>query len=208
MKDELRYFFRPGRDLLPDKSEALRYMGYRSGADNEAFERLYEECLGEFMAAASYKAVARPAHINKDGELLDFGFCRIENGNLAKNLTGCRVCWLFAATAGAGIDRLIRRYSVLSPAKAMIIDCIASSAVEVWCDEVCRELAHSSGACKPRFSPGYGGVSLDYQKGILAFLDAGRKLGLTLTDSLLMTPKKSVTAFVGIKDQTGIEEIE
>ena len=39
------------------------------------------------------------------------------------------------------------------------------------------------------------------QKDIFKILDCSKKIGLTLTDSLLMSPTKSVTAIVGIKDE-------
>ena len=32
-------------------------------------------------------------------------------------------------------------------------------------------------------------------------LDCGRTVGITLTDSLLMTPSKSVTAIIGMKER-------
>ncbi len=51
---------------------------------------------------------------------------------------------------------------------------------------------------RPRFSPGYGDLTLLAQKDIFAVLDCGKRIGLTLNDSLLMSPSKSVTAFVGI----------
>ena len=47
-------------------------------------------------------------------------------------------------------------------------------------------------------SPGYGDLALDVQKDIFALLDCERQIGLTLGDSLLMSPGKSVTAFAGI----------
>ncbi|MBQ7879735.1 MAG: Vitamin B12 dependent methionine synthase activation subunit, partial [Clostridia bacterium] len=39
---------------------------------------------------------------------------------------------------------------------------------------------------------------LQTQKEMFALLDCERKIGLTLTESLLMSPTKSVTAFVGL----------
>ena len=97
-----------------------------------------------------------------------------------------------------GVDRLIIRCSALSAIEGMVCDCIASSGIEVWCDEV-NAIAVDGREAKPRFSPGYGGVSLSCQEDILSFLDAQRKLGITLNSSLMMIPKKSVTAFIGIK---------
>ena len=50
-----------------------------------------------------------------------------------------------------------------------------------------------------RFSPGYGDFDLKYQKDILEYLDANKKIGISLTDSLMMIPTKSITAIIGIK---------
>ena len=49
-----------------------------------------------------------------------------------------------------------------------------------------------------RFSAGYGDVPLELQRDIFALLDCPRRIGLTLNESLLMSPSKSVTAIVGI----------
>ncbi len=196
----LTFISKTGDEIEPDKKEALRYMGYKSDNVSEELEEMYEDCLKEFRKVAFYKAVYKETPISVSEGVVDFGFCRIENENLCKNLRGCKSAALFAATVGSGSDRLIMRYSKVSPAEGMICDCIASSAIEVWCDEV-NEKCVGGRESKPRFSPGYGGVSLEYQKDILAFLDAERKLGITLNDSLMMTPIKSVTAFVGIRGE-------
>lgn len=194
----LVFLCRSGDKVEPNKREAFRYMGYKSDIKSDEIERLYESCLEMYKSVASYKAVYRSVEISIEGDLVDFGFCTIENENLAKNLSGCQSAIVFAATAGAGVDRLVMRHEKLSPVQGMICDCLGSSAIEVWCDEVNKQ-AVCGRQSKPRFSPGYGGVSLEYQRDILSFLDAERKLGIALGDSLMMTPKKSVTAFIGIK---------
>ncbi len=199
MTNALNFLSKQGNEIEPNKREAFRYMGYKKEIKSEEIEALYDQCLKKYCDAASYKAVFRQVTIAVEGTTVDFGFCKIENESLAKNLSGCSSAIVFAATAGAGVDRLIMRCSKLSPAEGMICDCIASSAIEVWCDEV-NETAVNKNSSKPRFSPGYGGVSLEYQRDILTFLDAERKLGITLSDSLMMTPKKSVTAFIGIRN--------
>ena len=173
-------------------------MGCKSYCRNDELEEIYEKCKAEYKKAASYKAVMSKVPVTlKEDNVVDFGFCKIQNENLYKNLSGCDFAYVFAATAGIAVDRLIMRYSKISPVEAMICDSIASSAVEVWCNEVNAEISVLS-ATKPRFSPGYGGVSLEYQKDILAFLDAEKRIGITLNDSLMMVPAKSVTAFVGV----------
>ena len=55
---------------------------------------------------------------------------------------------------------------------------------------------------RPRYSPGYGDLPLAFQQDLFRALDCERRLGLTLTDSLLMVPSKSVTAIIGMKEKT------
>ena len=176
-------------------------MGYKNDKPDEVVEELYRECLAEYQKAASYKAVCRkvPVLLKENGRI-DFGFCSIENENFYKNMKNCSSAYVFAATAGVGVDRLIMRYTKISPAEGMICDSIASSAVDVWCDKVNVQLAETE-KISPRFSPGYGGVSLEHQKEILSFLDAEKKLGIVLTDSFMMIPAKSVTAFIGVCEE-------
>lgn len=196
----LIFLSKNGDEIEPDKKEAFRYMGCVSDNTYE-LEAVYEECLREYKKVASYKAVYKLCDIAQcDNSAIDFGFCSIQNDALYKNLSYCGKSAVFAATAGVGVDRLILRYSKTSPSHAVVVSAIASSAIEVWCDEINGEI-NKIYKTKPRFSPGYGGVSLSYQKDVLSFLDATRKIGITLNDAFIMSPAKSVTAFVGIKEK-------
>ena len=49
-----------------------------------------------------------------------------------------------------------------------------------------------------RYSPGYGDLSLESQKQVFALLNPPKYIGVTLNDSLLMSPSKSVTGIIGI----------
>ena len=50
----------------------------------------------------------------------------------------------------------------------------------------------------------YGDLPLEMQKDIFNVLDCSKRIGLTLNESLLMSPSKSVTAIIGIsKDKCG-----
>ena len=195
------FLSKSGGEIEPDKKEALRYMGCRDFEISDSFEEIYQECLEEYKKAASYKAVYRFTDVCQESyDANCLGFCKIYSEHLYKNLSGCSNAAVLAVTAGAGVDRLLLRYSKISPAHAIVTDCIASSAIEVWCDEV-NEQINKQYETKPRFSPGYGGVSLEYQKDVLSFLDAERKTGIILNDALMMIPMKSVTAFIGIKEK-------
>ena len=98
------------------------------------------------------------------------------------------------------MGRLLLRYGKTQPSFALVLDAYGSAAVEGWCNAVNDRLAQGK-LLRPRFSPGYGDVPLTVQPQVLSMLDATRKLGITLNDSLFMTPCKSVTAFVGISSE-------
>ena len=186
-------------EVLPDKKMAYRFMGCKESFGD--MDEMYEESLELYKKAALFKACYRKTSVSFFGEKgVSFDFCKIESESLRKNLEGCKSAFIFAATSGSAVDRLIKRQGTISAADAMIVDCVASSGIEVFCDILNSEMEKGR-KLKPRYSPGYGDVSLCCQKEILSFLDAERKIGLTLTDSYLMVPVKSVTAIVGILEE-------
>lgn len=185
-------------EIGTDKKMACRFMGCKSTALSEPLAEVYEECLECYMNTAEPKAVIRKTSVSfgEDNEVV-FDFGSVKSESLCKNLEGCKSAYVFAATVGIGVDRMLKRLAVSSEAEMMVFSCIASSGVECWCDYINEKLSEKH-TLKPRFSPGYGGVSLEIQKDILQFLEAEKMLGLTLTESLMMIPVKSVTAIVGI----------
>ena len=106
---------------------------------------------------------------------------------------------IFATTVGIGLDRLIMKYSRLSPSRAVCLQAIGAERIEALCDAFCDELKSDFAVTSPRFSPGYGDFSINFQTEIFKALDCPRKIGLSLNSALLMSPSKSVTAIVGIK---------
>lgn len=132
-------------------------------------------------------------------QTLQIGDFTVTSQALAKNLQGCHSCFLLAVTVGAGVDRLIARLGVSSPARQFMTDAAASALVEGACDKLCNRLAETN-RCRPRFSPGFGDFLLEYQTELLRLTGAAKQIGLTLTDALFLTPSKSVTAVIGIED--------
>lgn len=196
--NDLRIITCPASEIQINKKEALRYMGIRGKAPGEEIDRLYDECLALYKEAASFKASAAFVRLKSDGESVDLGFCAFESKCLALNLRGKSEAALFAATSGLDVDRLIMKHMRTEKSKALVIDAIASAGIEAFCDMVNEQLKAGREASS-RYSPGYGDLSLEAQPAILDFLDARRKLGITLNERLFMTPKKSVTAIFGIK---------
>ncbi len=122
---------------------------------------------------------------------------------LRNNLEGCKAAVLFAATVGSGMDRMIRRFEKSDPQMGLFLQGLGAERVESLCDLFNAEVdaaAQSLGhMTRRRFSPGYGDLPIEVQKEFLPLLDAERRLGITLSDSYLMSPSKSVTAIIGIE---------
>lgn len=189
------------RDAYCDKRQAYRFMGCKTDSDNGELDRIYAECESLVKSVSAPKAVWRKSKVSFEGEdTVCFDFGKIKSAALCKNLEGCKEAYVFAATVGIGVDRLLLKYKQLDAVKAMVTGAVGSSLVECWCDCVNKKIADGK-KTRPRFSPGYGGVELCHQREILDFLDAEKRLGITLTDSFFMTPVKSVTAFIGVVEE-------
>lgn len=181
-------------------SETLRYLGYaKKSVVESGVEELLNSCADEVLAAQNLRACYSVFDIYAEGEKLNLGFAQVESRSLAINLSGCKKIVLFACTAGVGIDRLIAKYSRISPAKAAVIQAAGAALVEDWCEEICALIKREYGETKPRFSCGYGDLPLTLQRHIFAALSVEKHLGITLSDDCFMTPTKSVTAIVGIR---------
>ena len=128
------------------------------------------------------------------------GVCTVKSENLKRVLGNSREAFLFAVTLGNKVERHLLRLSRLSVSEHFIADAIASAYAEAAADKA-QELLDSKAKTKNRFSPGYGDVPLEIQKDVLYCLNAERLLGITLTDTLLMKPQKSITAIVGIENE-------
>ena len=133
---------------------------------------------------------------------IDLGYTRLESKDLYKNLSGCIQVYTLAVTLGLQIDRTIARLAVSSPGKAFAVDALASAYAESAADALSKifreELSDDATLC-PRFSPGYGDVPLTIQTTVLEALEATKHTGITLGTNLLMTPRKSITAFQGVR---------
>ena len=122
---------------------------------------------------------------------------------LRRTIEECDKAVLFAATIGSGIDRLIRRYEKADPKLGLLLQGLGAERVESLCDafndevtSICKSLGRET--CM-RYSPGYGDLPIEVQREFLPLLDAERRLGITLSESCLMAPSKSVTAIIGVK---------
>ncbi len=173
-----------------DEQEILHYANSKEGAEIDA---LLSDCLKEVLPKLSYKVCYREFSLSEWDTLCG----EFPSKHLQNLVLGKQGIVLFCATLGIEIDRLIAKYEIVSPAKAVLLQAIGTERIEALCDVFCQEIAKEKGAVTPRFSPGYGDLSLQTQKKVFELLEISKRLGIGLSDGLLMTPTKSVTAFLG-----------
>lgn len=178
--------------------EILRYARCGGALDAQT-EELLRSCIKEAQTVLVYKVCHCELPVQICGSICDFGCFALESAGLSKNLSGCESVILMAATLGIGLDRLIAKYGYLSPARALMLSAIGTERIEALCDSFCACAEKESGRyLGARFSPGYGDLELSAQREIFSLLGCEKHIGLFLSDSLMMTPSKSVTAFAGL----------
>ena len=176
-----------------NESEVLRYASCGANADESAYA-LLRACVQESQDAFSY----RVCYAVTDTETLINAFANTEREPLRMRVAGAEKVVVFCASVGLGIDRLINAYSRIAPSKGLFFQAFGTERVESLCDAFCKDIQTENAQwfTGGRFSPGYGNLPLSMQKTVFALLNVEKHIGVTLNDSLLMTPTKSVTAFL------------
>lgn len=195
-----------------NKSEVLRYLAYKDKNADKETDILINESIEELKEISELKYVYRIFDIIKDDDTVSFEKqINIKSKDLNNLLKNCKRSAVMAATLGFEVEKKIRYYSLSNLSKAVIFDACAASCIEYLCDmaEVeIKELAAKEGCnITFRYSPGYGDVSISHQGDILSALNTQKLIGLSVTDSFILVPRKSVTAFIGFSAENEFKEI-
>ena len=183
-----------------DLHEVARYMGYKHGAKpSEEICELIEKAYNELCKVIQPKYIYKEYDFTKteDGIIIDGIEFRSEK--LLNHFRDSNSIILFGATIGVGADTLVRKYSVTDLALTSVAHCVGASLVENLCDKACEELKKEIiGEHRARFSPGYGDLDISSQNDFFKLLPMTTQLGITLSENYMMTPTKTVTAFIGV----------
>ena len=177
------------RPLAIEKPEAIdilqaaRYFGCHGEPDAGTLA-LLERCAGPLLAAAMPRAVWLEADVDS---LTEAGI--LAGDDIFRHLEGCGHALLLAVTLGAGVD-----------ASDALGSALAEQAADAAEAELRQWAAGEGKYLTGRFSPGYGDWPITVQPLVAAALDTARRAGLCVTSTNLMTPRKSITALLGVSD--------
>ncbi len=195
--------------MLIDKKEVLRYLGYKNQKIDKTLDTLLEICIEEIKNYSNSKYTFKIFDISKIQESQDIN---INNTNLTfhgkdiyNHLKNSTKCATIALTLGIEIEKRTKLYEKSNLTKALIFDACATTAIESYCDEVQKEIEKEAKkldlGVTYRYSPGYGDFNINIQQDILKILDASKRIGLTVTDTNILIPRKSITAVIGFQDK-------
>lgn len=195
-----------------NRKEAARYLGYGGKEPDEVILKLMDECEGPLMEACHPSFCFGVFDITVcSEERIVLSECALElhGKDIVKLLQNCDKVVLLAATLGSGVDALMRKLQVTDMPKALLTDAMSGVAIEQICDDFQEELMIRFPDRKQtmRYSPGYGDLPLAIQKDFLAAVEAPKRIGVAATESSMLSPLKSVTAVIGLRDVAKEKEL-
>lgn len=187
--------------LSIDAIEARRYAGLQKAVDFDE-EKILEAC-------EDTRLLAKPKGV---WEIYDYDFetqtinanppCQLQGKKIGQHLAGCEKVIALSATVGEDIEEdITRRFSSGEYSSAVLMDAAATAAVEQLADGMEKAISPKMAAqgflLKWRFSPGYGDWPLTQQPELIRLAKA-EQIGVKLTTSMMLTPRKSITALIGL----------
>ena len=184
-----------------NKNDVLRHLGH----NNQEIDQSLDEMIDDYMKSVeglNGKYIYQIFDFEQGDDIKVLNTILNLKGDSIKHiLSQASQLILFAGTLGHEMDQKILKSSYDSSLNMMILDACASVKIEDVLDQMEEEIKTTHPVhLTPRFSPGYGDLSLDIQRDLIEVVGA-KKIGIHVTDSSILLPKKSVTGIIGISDK-------
>ena len=140
-------------DTLPPfcEKEILRYAGCKK--EDPAVLALMHSAMEEAAGVLTYRVCHCRLSVTLRENVCDFGFFSLESRDLSQYLSSCEWTSVFAATVGIAPDRLVAKYSRISPSRAVLLQALGAERIETLCDSFCRELKEETGYTAEKWTP-------------------------------------------------------
>lgn len=193
------------KELSLDKTNMYRSLGYKTQAPEENIQKEIEMAMASVESAATPRWIWGKYTLNKGNMTLEPIQLELAGKDIVEHLQGCNEVILLAVTLGAKIEQVTRMAQATNMQQAILVDIAASTLIEQYADltqQILLEaMAQNGEYITSRYSPGYGNFPLSIQPDVLRVLNAQRAIGLTVNESCLLIPRKSITALIGVADK-------
>ena len=183
-------------------SDALRYMKVPPDSQDLELIEAVSQAFNNIKNFSAPRCVFGRFNIKKSDSNLEIEGAKFYSKDIARLTSRSDECYLLAATLGHEVDRQILIAEQKNMFEGLILDSCASVYIDEFIDEFVKneikKTLNEKEFLTSRFSPGYGDLSMSFIEDIITILNATKRIGLSVTNSLMMTPVKSVTAIIGI----------
>lgn len=182
-------------------SEVKRYSGLKQYAEFPG-HLLDEACTEAYLLAQPQATWQIYDYDASTTTILGTPPLTLQAPKIIKYLSQAIQIAVISLTIGSKLEEQVSTYfSNGEYTSGLLLDAAGTAAVEVAADQVCdfikNQAARHGYLTLPRFSPGYGEWDITVQPLILD-LSNGDVINLTVTDSCMLLPRKSITAVIGI----------
>ncbi len=201
-------------DYRVNKDEALRYLGYSGQCIDAELDSRIDAAIAACEREARPGFLFRSFPLKKTPEGLELvgSSLVLGGGDIARHLRGACECAVMACTLGLANEVAMARRLAKNPLDGSLYGAAGSSLVECVADAceaaIVADAARRGLRANWRYSPGYGDLPLALQPEIVRVLGADKRLGISVSDSFFLVPAKTVTAFVGLFDESAASQGE
>ena len=187
-----------------DTHTIRRYAGLKSSDFSP--ERLRQAAQTIRLLAEGQGSVRYYPYDNSTHTIIaESGDLTLTSDAIRRHLTDANEVAVMAVTIGNAVEHVIEEaFSSGEYSHALLLDAAATTATEACADYINRTItaeARRRGLYTAfRFSPGYGDWEITVQRDIVR-LAKGDSIGISVTKSSMLIPRKSVTAVVPLREQ-------
>lgn len=192
-----------------DEGEVLRYLQYKNQDIEYNLSEKIKKCIKKTREIINPRFIFRKYKIKKlklsdvkSEVYLEGANLTLKSDDIHNLLLECDECILMSATLGLEIEKEIRKLTYTDLTKGIIVDACATTAIEEVCDivqdNIAKKLLKEDKYITYRYSPGYGDLPIEKNVDINNLLNSQKEIGLTVTNSGIMIPRKSVVALIGV----------
>lgn len=189
-------------NIKVNANDIMMALGYKDTSANEFVLEQAEVAAQKANELSNPRKIFKKVKINK----IEKQSVKLETGevfsceSLAQEVKGCTHLIIAIVTIGHKMDEAIRAaFKAEDPLLAMMLDAAGSKAVSYFANHMWKKFIESLGdgyGITKGFTPGSLDFPIDQQAEVFKILDAS-KIDVSLNDSKLMTPAKSISVVYG-----------
>jgi len=185
-----------------NRNETLRYAGLTK-AENFP-EDLIKWACDEARALIKPQAIWQKYQYAADSmKVNEWQQTALVGNSITRHLRNSTEVIIMAVSIGQQLEQAVKQYFRQGEyTRGLLLDAAGTTAVETAADSVSRliseQAAKSGMTITSRFSPGYGDWNITVQPTIVTLANA-EQIGITVTESCMLIPRKSVTAIIGLQ---------